>query len=215
LTISAENVAWDATTTMITYTAITNGSSNFGPVTGVDITGQVQSGSFAKNTSYSDVTRTISWTYLGKTAKTTITQGAKPKATYSVVLNSQWRKSTSVSNPDTSTYDGVYESYSNYNVNSKSAVMYIDIQGYSTFTIYIRSDAETTYDYVKVSELDSTSIKTSTSGSQSSSTSISAYKAVVYSNIPSGSHRITITYTKDSSVNNGSDRGYILIPKNQ
>ena len=40
---------------------------------------------------------------------------------YIVVLNNAWRQSTSVSNPDSSLYYGVYESYGNYNVHSASA----------------------------------------------------------------------------------------------
>jgi hypothetical protein len=95
------------------------------------------------------------------------------------------------------------------------ATMYIDITGYSEFSIYIRSNAESSYDYVTVSELDSTSVKKSTSGNQNSGTSISSYTKVTYTGIDGGSHRITVTYRKDSSVNSGSDRGYLLIPKNQ
>ena len=134
---------------------------------------------------------------------------------YSVNLNSQWRLSTSVSNPDSSLYDGVYESYSNYNVNNGVATMYIDINGYTEFTFYVRSNAESNYDYVTVSELDSTSQKVSTSGKQNSGTALSNYTKVTYTGIDGGSHRIIVTYRKDGSVNQGSDRGYVLIPKNQ
>lgn len=134
---------------------------------------------------------------------------------YTVVLNNAWRQSTSVSNPDSSLYDGVYESYSNYNVNNGVATMYIDIDGYSEFSIYVRSDAESTYDYVTVSELDSTTQKMSTSGKQNSGTAISNYTKVTYTGIDGGSHRIIVTYRKDGSVNEGTDRGYLIIPKNQ
>ena len=145
---------------------------------------------------------------------------------YSVVLNNAWRKSTSVSNPDSSTYDGVYESDSNYNVNGGVATMYIDIDGYTEFTFYVRSNAESSYDYVMVSQLDktitgstsysdTTLVKAHTSGNQQSGSSISNYTKVTYSNISSGTHRITIVYRKDGSVNKNDDRGYVLIPKNQ
>ena len=53
--------------------------------------------------------------------------------------------------------NSVYESYSNYNASSSSAWMYIDIEGYDTFTIYVRSYAESGYDGVIVYNLDSTS----------------------------------------------------------
>ena len=135
--------------------------------------------------------------------------------TYTITLNNAWRKSTSVSNPDSSLYDGVYESYSNYNKDNGAAMMYIDIEGYNEFCFYIRSDAESTYDYVTVSELDSTKQKVSTSGKQNSGTALSNYTKVTYTGIDGGSHRIIVTYRKDGSVNQGSDRGYVLIPKNQ
>ena len=135
---------------------------------------------------------------------------------YIVVLNNAWRQSTSVSNPDSSLYYGVYESYSNYNVHSASAWMYIDIEGYDTFTIYVRSYAESNYDYVTVYNLDSTSsAKVTTNGNQQSGTSISNYTPVTFSNIGGGSHRIAIEYRKDGSQHSGADRGYVIIPKNQ
>ena len=142
--------------------------------------------------------------------------GGDSSGSYTVTLNNAWRKSTSVSNPDSSLYDGVYESYSNYNVHNSSAWMYINIEGYDSFTIYVRSYAESSYDYVNVYNLDSTSsVKTSTQGNQKSGTSISSYTPVTFSNIGGGSHRIAIQYRKDSSQNANSDRGYVLIPKNQ
>lgn len=94
--------------------------------------------------------------------------------------------------------------------------MYIDIEGYDTFTIYVRSYAESNYDYVTVYNLDSTSsAKVTTNGNQQSGTSISSYTPVTFSNIGGGSHRIAIEYKKDGSQNSNSDRGYVLIPKNQ
>ena len=41
----------------------------------------------------------------------------------------------------------MYESNSNYNVDSGFAKMYVRISGYNEFTIYIRSYAESNYDY--------------------------------------------------------------------
>ena len=144
--------------------------------------------------------------------------------TYTVNLNSQWEKTTVISNPDSTLYDGVYRSSSSYNVNNGVSTMYIDISGYSEFTLYIRSYAESSYDYVMVSELDktitsgssttdTTLVKAHTKGNQKSGTTISDYTEVKYTNIDGGSHRITILYRKDSSVNSGDDRGYVLIKK--
>ena len=105
--------------------------------------------------------------------------------------------------------------------------MYIDIVGYKRFKFYIRSDAESDFDYVMVSQLnktitgttsyDNTSlVKSHTRGNQNSSTNISAYKLVEFTNIDETQpYRITIVYRKDGSSSSGSDRGYLLIPKIQ
>jgi hypothetical protein len=144
--------------------------------------------------------------------------------TYTVNLNGQWEKTTDISNPDSTLYDGVYRSSSNYNVNSGVAIMYITIKDYSSFKLYIRSYAESNYDYVMVSQLDktitgstsysdTTLVKAHTRGNQQSGTALSSYTLVEFTGISSGEHTITVVYRKDSSVNNGDDRGYVLIPK--
>ena len=142
---------------------------------------------------------------------------------YTVNLNSQWQLSTSKANPDSSLYEGVYESFSNYNVDSGVATMTITITGYKKFSLYIRSYAETNYDYVMVGQLDkaitgstsysSTDVKAHTRGNQQSGTAISNYTLVEYDNMTGGTHTIAIVYRKDSSVNNNDDRGYVLISK--
>ena len=107
-----------------------------------------------------------------------------------------------------------YESYSNYNEPNSEAVMYVDIWGYEEFELYIRSYAESDWDYVTVSELDnSNTVKASTKGNQNSGTSISSYSKVYYSGIDGGAHRITIKYRKDGTNDYDDDRGYVLIPK--
>ena len=147
------------------------------------------------------------------------------RGSYTVNLNGQWEATTAIPNPDSTLYDGVYRSSSNYNVNSGVSTMYIDISGYSEFTLYIRSYAESNYDYVMVSQLDqtitgsttysdTTLVKAHTRGTQKSGTTISNYTEVKYTNIDGGSHRITILYRKDGSANSGDDRGYALILKN-
>ena len=216
LTITADDVRGNDTTTTIYYTAVTYGVDGWGEYKSETITGTAVSDEFPQNPSTTEsIERTVSFTYLGQTATTTITQGPFIECSYTISLNNAWRQSTSVSNPDSSLYDGVYESFSNYNVDSGVATMYVDIEGYTEFSIYVRSNAESNYDYVTVSELDSTTQKTSTKGNQNSGTAISNYTKVTYTGIDGGSHRITITYRKDGSVNNGADRGYLIIPKNQ
>ena len=144
--------------------------------------------------------------------------------TYTVNLNGQWEKTTAISNPDSTLYDGVYRSTSNYNVNSGVATMYITIKDCSSFKMYIRSYAESNYDYVMVSQLDqtitgstsygnTTLVKAHTRGNQQSGTALSSYTLVEFTGISSGEHTITVVYRKDSSAHNGDDRGYVLIPK--
>lgn len=137
---------------------------------------------------------------------------------YIVNLNDQWRLSEDISNPDPEQFDGVYESFSNWNVNNGTADMNIEIENYSDFTIYIRSDAESSYDYVDVYELDKEytgNVYATTYNNQNSGTNIGAYQQVTFTNIPTGKHTIYIRYKKDSSTHKGTDRGYVLIPKHQ
>ena len=216
LTITADDVTGNDTTTTVYYTAVTNGVEGWGVSKSETITGTAVSDEFPQNPSTTEsIERTVSFTYLGQTATTTITQGPFIECSYTISLNNAWRQSTSVSNPDSSLYDGVYESYSNYNVDSSTATMYIDIDGYTEFSIYVRSNAESNYDYVTVSELDSATQKMSTKGNQNSGTALSNYTKVTYTGIDGGSHRITVTYKKDGSQHSGTDRGYLIIPKYQ
>lgn len=229
LAITADNATGRATTTTIHWTAITNGIDSLTGEhkEGVELTGTSTSEEFPQNTSETEtVERVISYTYMGVTATTTIVQGVWVNSSYSVNLNDQWELSTAVANPDSALYDGVYQSFSNIGINDSQAACYIDINGYSTFRLYIRSYAEGTYDYVMVSQLDeeinrntsttnTSLVKAHTSGKQNSGTALSNYTLVEFTNINGGMHRITIVYRKDNLQNSGDDRGYLLIPKNQ
>ena len=99
-------------------------------ITGLQLSGTAISEEYPQNTSETEtVERTITFEYQGLTASTTITQGVWINQSYELVLNDNWQLSTSVANPDSTLYDGVYESFSNYNKNSTAAIMYIDIVG--------------------------------------------------------------------------------------
>lgn len=235
LVITAEDVNGRKTTTNVSYTATTNGYDSITNEnkTGVIITGTGISSEFAQNTSTTDsVQRTVSFTYLGQTATTTITQGVWVDQEYKVVLNNQWCTLSSISNPSTSEYDG-YESFSNSydedGENDTYATMYIDIDGYTNFKFYINSYSESCYDFVTVSNLDEDiptydfeegceedyGVKSSTKCRDYEGCDIESYKLVEFNNIDGGNHRITIVYKKDISVSEGNDQGYVLIPKNQ
>ena len=223
LEITADNALGKDTKTTIYYTAQINALDKNGNTTTVTRTGTAISESFPQNTSMTDtIERIISFTFMGITATTTIIQGMW--SAYTVNLNNQWQLSDKP-NPNSTLYDGVYESFSNTNKNNVAATMYIDIEGYYEFTIYIRSHAESNYDYIMVSQLDqsiynstlynnTTLVKAHTRGNQKYGTDISNYTPVQFTNIDGGKHRITIVYRKDASTAIGADKGYILIATN-
>lgn len=228
LTITADDVSCRKTNTTIHWTAIVNGFDSLSGEykEGFVFTGTATSEEFPQNTSETEtVERVISFTYMGVTATTTIVQGVWVNSSYSVNLNDQWELSADVANPDSALYDGVYQSFSNKGEDDTEARCHIDFVGYETFKVYIRSYAESKYDYVVISNLDaelsnnpastSTGVKSHTSNNQKSGTSISDYTLVEYTGLDGGEHRITVVYRKDSSSANGDDRGYLLIPKNQ
>ena len=226
LNIIANDVTCRATSTTISYTAVTNGVDSEGAeVTNVTMTGTAESAPFEQNTDTSNtVTRIITFEYLGMTARTEITQSVWVDQEYSINLNNQWQLSTTVSNPDSSLYDGVYESYANKGVDNSADICIITIKGYENFTLYVRSNGESCCDYVVVSNLDcilnsgttsGSNVKMTTSDNQQSGTAIGNYTKVDFTNIDGGLHTIQVMYRKDNSQHHSDDRGYLLIPKEQ
>ena len=140
--------------------------------------------------------------------------------TYTVNLNSQWSASTSYGSlaSESSNYD-FYESYSNYHVDNGKAMMFININGYETFTFKVRNYSESSFDYVVVNKLDDTtspSWQPSDSDiyySNRSKSSATEWYDVTFSNLNGEEHIIAITYGKDSSSYSNDDKGYIAIPK--
>ena len=228
LSIEADDISGKKTSTTVYYTATVKGLDGDGNTITKTITG-TDTVEVGQNTSTTNsVTKTVSYTYMGVTATTTITQGVYISSSYTVNLNSQWQLSTTVASPSDITvpFDGIYESYSNKGTANSGASMYINIDGYTNFKFYIRSYAESNYDYVMVSQLDKTLayntsysdgtlVKAHTRGKQQSGTALSNYTLVEFTNIDGGVHTIQIIYRKDSSTNSGNDRGYVLIPRNQ
>ena len=224
LVITADDVAGRDSRTTIHYHCLTKGYTIHGEwVEGVEDNGIAISDDFGQNPS-TEETRTIpiTFVYHGLTASTTITQDVYKSNYYTVDLQNQWQKS-SKPNPDESVYDGVYESFSNWHIGNMQAVAKITLFDYTEFTIYIRSYAESSYNYTIASTLDASSVPTDysistvkahTSGNQKSGTAIGDYTKVVYSDIPEGEHFIYVVYRKDGSGDIGDDRGYLLIEKN-
>lgn len=229
LQITADDVTWNCTTTTIHWTCMSDGviPGTTTPLNGIVMSGTATSPVFGQNLSETEsITHEVSFEYNGLTATTTFVQSAWVACFYTVNLNNAWEKSSEISNPNISLYDGVYQSYANKGVANSGDIMYIDIMGYNNFKLYIRSYAESSCDYVMVSQLDqtltyntsysnTTYVKSHTRSNQKSGTDISNYTLVEFTNIDGGSHRISIIYRKDGSVNSNADRGYVLIPKNQ
>ena len=185
-------------------------------------TGKATSNSFEKNTSTTDtIQRTISFTFLGKTATTTITQGVWVDKLITVTTEgiSKYGWVTADSKYNVDGYD-VYMS-DNKGVNSSQAVMKLECVGYTELTIYIRSYAESSWDYTIASNANASTYPTSssssdtkahTSGIQKPGTTLSDYTAVTYTGLKDNDI-IYIVFRKDGSGNHNDDRGYVLIPK--
>lgn len=227
LNITADDVHGRSTQTVIYYEANVKVYLSGGGIVEKTMSGTGVSSTFPQNTSETEtIEREVSFTFYGMTATTTIVQGVWVNVAYTLDLNNQWEQNTSITNPDSSIYDGVYQSFSNKGKDSTAAICYVDIFGYETFSMYIRSNAEGNYDYVMVSQIDKTLtnnssysdsslVKAHTRGNQKSGTSINNYTLVEFTGLDGGEHRITVIYIKDSSQASGDDRGYLLIPKNQ
>ena len=125
--------------------------------------------------------------------------------------------------------NGIYESHDSYHVASAWDTVKIIISGYATFSINIRSYAETNYDYVLVSTLDNdylanctststmrsaynntTYTKATTRGNQSAT----SFTTVTFDNIDTTTaHYFYVIYQKDGSNDSNDDKGYFYIPE--
>ena len=223
LSITADDATGRATSTTVYYTAECTYTKEGVPQEGTKVfTGKAISDSFEQNTSTTDtVQRTVSFTFLGQTATTTITQGVWVNSSISVTTEgiSKYGWVTADSTYNVDGYD-VYMS-NNKGVNNSQAVMKLECIGYTDLTIYIRSYAEGSYDYTIASianastypiASNSSGAKASTRAHQKSGITLSDYTAVTYTGLKDNDI-IYIVFTKDSSTASGDDRGYVLIPK--
>lgn len=109
-----------------------------------------------------------------------------------------------------------------YGVDGASAEMYIDIYvldaakfNSKNFHFLISQSSERNFDYVKVyiDNSDSPVVTSLGLGYQSDSSPVdNDWATVVINELTAGSHRIRIVYSKDGSVTNNNDRGYIAFP---
>lgn len=133
-----------------------------------------------------------------------------------ITVNTNGHSWYSMTSPH-SGYDA-YKSSSNYHKSNTDSRMSFTIKGYSNFTFYVRSNGESTYDYVMIGSPNTVPTRSSnyknTSGKQNSNSQFYSYTPVTFNNLSkSSSYTIYVVYTKDSSNDHGDDRGYVLIPK--
>ncbi len=109
----------------------------------------------------------------------------------------------------------------NQGVASSYAVSKITVNKATNLTVYIRSYAESSYDYTMISNPNASSYPTSYSSSyvkahtrsnQNSSSALAGYTKVEYYGLKQNDY-IYIVYRKDGSTDSGTDTGYLLIPE--
>lgn len=109
----------------------------------------------------------------------------------------------------------------NQGVPSSYSVSKITINKATNLTIYIRSHAESNFDYTIASIVNASSYPTShthentfahTRANQQSGTILSCYTKVEYYGLKEGDF-IYVVYRKDVSTNSNSDTGYVLVPE--
>ena len=228
LEIDVENARWSQTKAPLTYIVTAKGiDANGVQLDSIMFSGSGYSSTFEKNDTKEDVTREVTFEYGGLTATATIIHLAKPDKNFECILNDEWRES-SMENPNPAIYEGVYESFAHYGTYNSGDVMYIDIEGYTTFKLYMRSITDDSIgNAVMVSQLDQAIDGTTAAGASSvyastynrypaSGEGIGKYTLVTFSGIDGGKHRITICYRNfSSSWADETARGYIVVPINQ
>ena len=224
LSITADDVTGRATSTTVYYVAECTYTKEGVLQSGTKVfTGMGTSDPFEQNTSTtSTVQRTVSFTFLGKTATTTITQGVWPSQFISVttsgIADYGWIVADSKYNVDG------YDAYmsNNVGIDNSNAVMKLECVGYTELTIYIRTYSESFGDYTIASKANASTYPTSynspyaersTDENSNPGTTLSDYIAVNYTKL-SGNDIIYIVFRKDdNNYAEGDDRGYVLIPK--
>ena len=129
---------------------------------------------------------------------------------YTIDLNNgQWIDSGT-------TVDGhtVYKSDAgSYHVNNGTSTCTVTVQGYNKITVYARSYAESDYDYTEIGPLDGTVSRDSSSNvlSTKGKQSVTQYYSYTFTITDTNKHTFQVLYSKDSSSNQGDDRGYFYV----
>ena len=125
----------------------------------------------------------------------------------SINLNSgQWVNSGS-------TKDGhiVYKSDAgSYNINDGTSTAIITVVGYERVCLYIRSYAESSYDYTEAFAVDTAASRNNGLYTTKSKQSTTTYVECIYE-LDGGTHTIQVMYSKDGSQHSNDDRGYFYV----
>ena len=119
--------------------------------------------------------------------------------------NGQWVDSGMVADDGQTIYQSDAGSYHTGNGQSIASV---DVFGYTKVTLCIKNNAENSYDYVETFEVDTTPVRSK--GKFSAKGKNNTYVTCTYE-LDGGQHSIPIMFSKDSSGDTGTDRGYFYI----
>jgi hypothetical protein len=121
--------------------------------------------------------------------------------------NGQWVDSGTTADNGNIIYKSDVGSY--YTNNGKSTAI-LTVTGYTSVKLYIRSYAESSYDYTEAFAIDTTATRAKGLFSTKNNNSATNYVECVYE-LDGGTHTIQIMYSKDGSGNSNDDRGYFYI----
>ena len=153
------------------------------------------------------ITITVTSTYDNSISSTKEIEVIYLEASISVNLNEgQW--------VDSGTYiDGniVYQSDAgSYHMDYGKSIATITIDGYTSVKLYIRSFAESTFDYTEAFAIDTTATRGKGLFTTKEKQSATDYVECVYE-LDGETHTIDIMYSKDNGGNTNDDRGYFYI----
>ena len=153
------------------------------------------------------VTITATSTYNPEITTTKEIEIIYKEAYYEIELNDgQWVDSGETVNGNT-----VYKSdVGSYNINNGKSTATITVNGMVLLKLYIRSYAESSYDYTEAFEIDTPANRSKGKFTTKNNQSNSTYTECIYE-LDGGTHTIDIMYSKDSSGNSYDDRGYFYI----
>ena len=162
----------------------------------------------------------------GDTIEVTATSNYKPEFTATsttIVINKEITKSIALNLNDGQFVETeelvngnkVYQSDAgSYHINNGKSIASIDIIKYSKFVVYIKSNAESSYDYTEIFDLNTEPVRNKGILSTKSKQNQWLRQEYTISDLYE-KQSINIMYSKDGSGHNGTDRGYFYISESE